>query len=90
MKMKRTEVYRRINQERAYQQKRWVDGKGEGDTSDEEKSIPEWVAYIEHHLDEAKLNLYHLHRDAALDSIRKIAALAVAALEVHGCPERKI
>ena len=38
----------------------------------------------------AKNENYHLNKDATLVEIRKIAALAVRAMEIHGCPEREI
>lgn len=86
--MERQEVYRRIDDERAYQEKRWNVGLRDGDVHDAEKSPEVWLLYIEHCLTNAKENAYHLDRESALADIRKIAALAVAALEIHGCPER--
>ena len=89
-KMERTEVYKRIDGERDYQDYRWNTNLREGDVSDEEKPPAEWINYIEFHLSEAKRFNYLLNKEGALEEIRKVAALAVRALEIHGCPEREI
>jgi hypothetical protein len=87
--MERSEVYHRIDQEREYQIQRWEDGRRVGDKSDSEKDLGTWIIYIEDQLNKAKSELYHLREEEAKARLRKIAALAVAAMEVHGCPERK-
>lgn len=83
LKLQRTDIYKRINQERDYQDQRW-----HGCVPDEEKAIAEWINYIEFHLEKAKERVYHLSPDEALAELRKVAALAVRAMEIHGCPER--
>lgn len=92
--MERTEVYRLIDGERDYREQRWDNDtetrSGKGDVPDKEKSIAEWLNYIEFHLDEAKHAVYALEPKKAKASIRKIAALAVCAMEIHGAPERKL
>ena len=85
LKLQRTDIYKRINQERDYQDIRW-----HGCVPDEEKSIAEWLNYIEYHLEKAKERVYNLSPDEALAELRKVAALAVRAMEIHGCPERII
>ena len=94
MKMKRKEVYYLIDVERDYQDRRWDNDSetraGKSDFPDSEKSIAEWLNYIEFHLNEAKHAVYALEPKKATASIRKIAALAVRAMEIHGAPERKI
>lgn len=89
IKMERTDVYKRIDAERKYQD---IVGKSgqRGDTLDEEKPVAEWLNYIEYHLSKAKDYVYHLQKDHALDELRKVAALAVRAMEIHGCPERRM
>lgn len=86
--MKRSEVYNRIDQERAYQHKRWEEYRTGIDKSDAEKDVATWIIYMEKHIAEAKENLYSLHEHHALSSIRKVVALGVACMEIHGCPER--
>ena len=88
--MERNEVYRRIDGERAYQEKRWNTGLREGDRTDADKSPEVWLLYIEHCLNQAKEDAYYLKPHKVMEDIRKIAGLAVAAMEVHGCPERII
>jgi hypothetical protein len=85
LKLQRTDVYKRINGERDYQDQRW-----HGCVPDEEKSVAEWLNYIEYHLSKAKERVYHLNTEEALAELRKVAALAVRAMEIHGCPERII
>jgi hypothetical protein len=87
-KMEREHVYKRIDAERKYQDLRWNSGQRAGDTPDEEKPVAEWLNYIEYHLSKAKDCNYHLNKEDALEELRKVAALAVRAMEIHGCPER--
>jgi D-aminopeptidase len=92
--MERKEVYRLIDGERDYQDSRWDNHAetraGKSDTLDENKSVAEWLNYLEFHLNEAKHAVYALEPKKATASIRKIAALAVRAMEIHGAPERKL
>lgn len=92
--MSRKEVYRLIDGERDYQDSRWSNifesRNNKPDVPDESKSIAEWLNYIEFHLNEAKHAVYALEPKDATASIRKVAALAVRAMEIHGAPERKI
>jgi hypothetical protein len=87
-KMEREHVYKRIDAERKYQDLRWSSDLRIGDVSDEEKPVSEWLNYIEYHLSKAKDCNYHLEKNNALAELRKVAALAVRAMEIHGCPER--
>lgn len=89
LKLWRFEVYKRIDGERDYQDMRWNTNLREGDVPDQEKPPAEWINYMEYHVSKAKDEIYHLNKDAALAEIRKVAALAVRALEIHGCPERE-
>jgi hypothetical protein len=90
LKMERTDVYKRIDAERKYQDLRWNSALREGDVPDEEKPVAEWLNYIEYHLSKAKDCNYHLSKNDALEELRKVAALAVRAMEIHGCPERRM
>ncbi|MFA5207325.1 MAG: hypothetical protein WC428_01595 [Candidatus Paceibacterota bacterium] len=89
IKMEREHVYKRIDGERNYQD---IVGKSgqRGDIPDEEKPVAEWLNYIEYHLSKAKDCNYHLRKDNALEELRKVTALAVRAMEIHGCPERRM
>ncbi len=88
--MERKEVYNRIDTERDYQDLRWSPRREKNNTPDEQKPPAEWLNYIEYHLSKAKEKVYMLEDENALAEVRKIAALAVRCLELHGCPERII
>jgi len=88
LKMERQDVYKYIDAERDYQDMRWNTNLRKDDVPDEEKPISEWLNYIEYHLSKAKNENYHLNKKATLAEVRKVAALAVRCLEIHGCPER--
>ena len=88
--MERKEVYERIDGERNYQDLRWTPRREANGITDEQKAVADWLLYIEHHLEEAKVALYYLRDEDTLAQVRKIAGLAVRCLELHGCPERVI
>lgn len=89
-KMERTDVYKHLDTERDYQDLRWSPRREKNDTPDAEKPPAEWINYMEYHLDAAKVEVYKLEDEEALAHVRKVAALAVRCLELHGCPEREI
>ncbi len=86
----RETIFKKIDDERAYQDFKWSTEQRPDQVPDKDKSVAEWLNYIEYHLDIAKKNVYQLDKTAALDEIRKVTALAVACMEIHGCPERKL
>jgi len=86
--MERTEVYKLIDGERDYQDATWVARRTADGTPDEEKEVAEWINYIEFHLSKAKNAVYYLDKQSALAEVRKVAALAVRTMEIHGAPER--
>lgn len=88
--MERQEVYNHIDGERDYQDLNWGSRMQMDGISDEEKPVAEWINYIEYHMSRAKNCVYHLDTNGATDELRKIAALAVRAMEIHGCPERVV
>jgi len=90
IKMERTEVYKCLDTERDYQDLRWSTRRTADGTPDEEKPPAEWINYIEYHVTAAKNEVYKLDTEEALAHVRKVAALAVRCLELHGCPEREI
>ena len=83
--MKRTEIYDLIDNERAYQEKRWV--------NEPIHSPTEYLVYISEYIkigntlatfeDDVVMN------PKIMDVMRKIIALGVACAESHGLPERK-
>jgi len=90
MKMNRQDVYKRIDGERDYQDATWIARRTLEGTPDEEKPVAEWINYIEFHLAKAKDRVYHLDTQGALAEIRKVTALGVRTMEIHGAPERII
>ena len=88
--MERSDVYKLIDGEREYQNWRWEQEIREDGVPDEDKRPAEWLNYIKFHLEQAEVSNYMLQKEQTMEEIRKIAALAVRAMEIHGCPERKI
>lgn len=89
--MKREEIYKAIDSERDYQDKRW----NENTTASKGKHSPEeWLMYMEDYINEAK---HILSRESvqngypkAMDIMRKVAAMAVCAMEQHGVNNREV
>ena len=86
--MERQEVYKAIDTEREYQDVvRKI--RSHDEVPDEDKSIADFVIFIEEKLSEAKANVYKLDSHSAMSSIRKIAGLCVAAGEAFGMADRE-
>jgi hypothetical protein len=82
--MDRNEVYRLIDGERDYQEAQY------GTLEQQKRSLYDWIGSIRHYNNKA------LHADikgkgdtGTLHALRKVAALAVAALEQYGCEPRE-
>lgn len=81
------EVFDALKSERAYQDARWG-----GKANDQHHCIAAWLMFMEDYIAEAK-HVYSREESStmypkALDIIRKVSALGVAAMEVHGAPKR--
>ena len=87
--METQEVYKRIDGELEYQNQKWVVRREANGTPDESKPPAEWLNYIQKHVNLANDAVYNLDDEEAMAQIRKITALGVRALMIHGCPERK-
>jgi hypothetical protein len=103
-KMSRVEVFKKLKNERDYQQGRWdalaasneygvcetrLGRNGEGLAVERYHELGAWISFMETYLEEARdLNSKTDDKDAALLKVRAVGALAVAALEQHGCPDR--
>ena len=87
MKATREEVYKVIDGEREYQEKRW-------ERPAHIHSNLEYLVYIEHYVNQAKtLSSTKDDKEVAPDvkaALRKIAALAVAAMEENGTQAREL
>lgn len=88
--MERNEVYRILDSERDYQDQKWTAPNAEHGIPDNEKSVAEWISFMEYHLEKAKACVYNIKIDDALAEVRKITALGVKTMESLGCPERRI
>ena len=86
--MRRADVYRLIDGERDYQDRKWLpDGRPDG-VKDSEKAVATWLIYQEFLLRRAKDRIYHLDRVGAMVEIRKLAATCVACMEFNYTPPR--
>ena len=89
LKLSREQVYQLIDGERSYQDARW---NSNTTTSQGWHSPQEWLTFIRDYTDEA-LHIGCREADQVaynkqLAILRKIAGMAVAAMEQHGAPER--
>jgi hypothetical protein len=87
MKATRQEVYAALDSERAYQRKWEVESESKG-----LHSIEEFFLYMEDYISEAKhilsREIIQTGRPKAVNILRKVTALGVAAMEQHGAPKR--
>lgn len=80
--MTREEVYKAIDSERKYQDRKWKDH------DDKKNHMSDWILYIERYLGKLKNALYKNDWFEVQENLRKTAALGVAASEALGIPER--
>ena len=87
----RQEVYEAIDSERDYQDSRWNENTT---TSKNIHTFEDWFTYMEDYIDEAQHILSRKARQdsdpIAADIMRKVAAMAVCAMEEHGAPKRVV
>ena len=81
--MKREDVYKLIDGERDYQDSKFPGPEGNAATP-----VANWILYIRQHVGRASDQIYWLDKDAALEDIRKIAALAIACMEYNDTKAR--
>ncbi len=80
VKISREYIYKEVDKERAYQDKKWG-------ALDDVNSVGDFLCYMKRFLDHAMQENNPKSPSFALDDIRKITALGVACMEVHGvCP----
>jgi hypothetical protein len=89
----RQEVYDALDSERDYQKSLAL---GVGDAEEHKHSVEEFSLYIADYLAELQHSLSRVWRPLGLPNenelniLRKITALGVAAMEMHGAPKRVI
>jgi hypothetical protein len=83
--MIREEVYALIDGEREYQDRKWG-----GQEHDQQHPPEDFIVFISGYVRSALQGVYEgtQDREFILSCLRKIGALAVAAMEVHGAPAR--
>lgn len=90
MKATREEVYAAIDGELDYQLA--MSANAHGDPAEEgRKKLEQFVLYMDDYMREPKTQLSRTCTDAyrlPLDTLRKVTALGVAAMVVHGAPKR--
>ena len=79
----RADVYNAINGERNYQDAKWG-----GPEQDKLRSVGDFLIYMSQYIVRAKRTYTEGNEKAALEEIRKVTALGVVCMEVHGAPER--
>lgn len=86
----RDEVYKAIDTERKYQDSVWHRKEGEDDPNP--LSIGEFILLLNAYSDQARDQWLKEPKPEinALNTIRKIAGIAVNCMEQHGAPQRKL
>lgn len=88
--MNRQDVYKVIDGERDYQDKKWGNTLSGNRPGNGERSVDEFALYITGYTKDLVDIASHFGDDQQkLDVIRKVAGLCVACMEQHGAPERK-
>lgn len=87
--MERIKVYQVLDGERDYQDDMWGQRNKLNGVPDSEKSLSEWICYMEYHINKLKTKIYTLDQQEALAELRKVTALGVKAMEALDCPPRK-
>jgi hypothetical protein len=89
--MKREDVYKLIDGEREYQNQRWINDQMPSGTH--VHTPEEWIVYMEDYLAEAKHILSRNEAPGcykeAMDIIRKVTAMGIAAMEQNETQPRK-
>lgn len=82
MSAKRQEVFNALEGERHYQLRKWGN-------LDERNSVGDFLVYMQRELNKARDAYYGPDApNGALDGIRKVTAVGVAAMERFGAPQR--
>jgi hypothetical protein len=76
-----------INSERDYQDDKFKSCEPSRDAID--RSLDEFILYIQQYAREAGDLTTHEFEGAALEHVRKVAALCVGCMEQHGAPRRE-
>jgi len=84
--MRREEVYKIIDNERNYQDRKWGVM-----AHDEGHGVNDFILYMQHYLTKSIAEATNnWSNEKSLDELRKVVALGIACMEVHGAPERYV
>jgi hypothetical protein len=84
--IERQAAFEAISSERDYQEDKF---KNDGYHTATDRSLDEFILYIQQYASEAGALSTHGDEFAALDFVRKVGALCVGCMEKHGAPRRK-
>lgn len=93
MKTTREEVYRAIDTERDYQDRKWPNGQLQGEPPKANPlKIGEFILLLSEYTDRARYcwTIEKAPEVEALNFIRKVAGIAVNCMEQHGAPKRQL
>lgn len=86
---RRAMAYSAIDREREYQRCRVGRRQPDGTVEEIPKTVGEYLVYMQHYMTQAiAASAVEMGDKAALDIIRKVTALGVACMEMHGVPDR--
>lgn len=83
------EVVEALRSERIYQLRRWGVRQPDGSMVEAEHGVADWLVYIQHYLTKAFREASEKDgNDDAMEMLRKVTAMSVAACEQNGVPSR--
>lgn len=82
-----TDILIALETEDQYCQTKWAAGTPNGRPYDE-RSIDEWLLYMDDYLTEARHQSVRGDENAALHTIRKVVSMGVTCMRKHGAPLR--
>lgn len=84
-------VFEIIKDERAFQRRRWGIVNEEGIEREPAREVGDFIVFMEKYLQDARTQYTEKPSDTpALEELRKVIALGVQCLQLHGCPARVI
>ena len=83
------EVAEALQSENHYCASRWSEGTPNGRAFNE-RSIDEWILYMEDYISEARTQAVRGDEEGALHTIRKVMNLGLNCMKQHGAPQREI
>ena len=85
----REEILKALDGEEAYQLDRWADVQAVKDRHPHDRSLDEWIMYINRYADMATAQTVHGQEEEALNVVRKVASLCFNCMRQYGAPQRE-